>query len=96
MDEHKAPLRREDLADNPFEQFAAWFEQAQEEVPLAEAMVLATASADGAPAARFVLLKESGPRVLSSTPTTAVPRPPISTRTPAPRWPSGGGSSAGR
>jgi len=61
MDEHKAPLRREDLADNPFEQFAAWFEQAQEEVPLAEAMVLATASADGAPAARFLLLKESGP-----------------------------------
>jgi pyridoxamine 5'-phosphate oxidase len=61
MDDHKAPLRREDLADDPFEQFAAWFAQAREEVPLAEAMVLATASADGAPAARFLLLKEFGP-----------------------------------
>jgi pyridoxamine 5'-phosphate oxidase len=61
MDEHQAPLRREDLADDPIEQFAAWFKQAREEVPLAEAMVLATASADGAPAARFLLLKEFGP-----------------------------------
>jgi pyridoxamine 5'-phosphate oxidase len=61
MDEHQAPLRRGDLADDPIEQFGAWFKQAQEEVPLAEAMVLATASADGAPAARFLLLKEFGP-----------------------------------
>jgi pyridoxamine 5'-phosphate oxidase len=61
MDDHKAPLRREDLADDPLQQFAAWFEQAQEAGPLAEAMVLATASADGAPSARFLLLKEFGP-----------------------------------
>jgi pyridoxamine 5'-phosphate oxidase len=61
MDDFKAPLRREDLADDPFEQFAVWFEQAQEVVPLAEAMVLATASPDGTPAARFLLLKKFGP-----------------------------------
>jgi pyridoxamine 5'-phosphate oxidase len=61
MEDHNAPLRREDLADDPFEQFAAWFGQAKKEVPLAEAMVLATASADGAPSARFLLLKDFGP-----------------------------------
>jgi pyridoxamine 5'-phosphate oxidase len=61
MEDHNAPLRREDLADDPFEQFAAWFGQAKEEVPLAEAMVLATASTDGAPSARFLLLKDFGP-----------------------------------
>ncbi len=61
MDDHKAPLRRQDLADDPFEQFADWFAQARERVPQADAMVLATASADGAPAARFLLLKEFGP-----------------------------------
>ena len=61
MDDHEAPLRRKDLAEDPFEQFAAWFAEAQEAVPMAEAMVLATASPDGAPAARFLLLKEHGP-----------------------------------
>ena len=61
MEDHNAPLRREDLADDPFEQFAAWFGQAKKAVPLAEAMVLATASADGAPSARFLLLKDFGP-----------------------------------
>jgi pyridoxamine 5'-phosphate oxidase len=61
MEDHNAPLRREDLADDPFEQFAAWFVQAKKAVPLAEAMVLATASADGAPSARFLLLKDFGP-----------------------------------
>ena len=60
MAEYEGRLRREDLADDPFEQFAAWFEEAEEKVPLADAMVLASAGSDGAPAARFVLLKGFG------------------------------------
>jgi pyridoxamine 5'-phosphate oxidase len=61
MEDHKAPLHRGDLAADPFEQFGAWFEQAKDAVPMAEAMVLATASPAGVPAARFLLLKEFGP-----------------------------------
>ena len=55
------PLDREQLADDPLEQFAQWFEEAQAVVPLAEAMTLATVDADGAPNARMVLLKGFGP-----------------------------------
>ena len=51
------PLRRESLADDPIAQFGAWFERAVDEVPLADAMTLATVDADGAPDARMVLLK---------------------------------------
>ena len=55
------PLRREDLAADPVEQFASWFEQAYDEAPLEEAMTLATVDEDGAPDARMVLLKGFGP-----------------------------------
>ncbi len=55
------PLTGADLAADPLEQFAAWFELAEREVPLAEAMTLATADADGSPDARMVLLKGFGP-----------------------------------
>lgn len=55
------PLRRASLADDPFDQFGEWFELAREEVPLPEAMTLATVDADGAPDARMVLLKGHGP-----------------------------------
>ena len=51
------PLRREDLDEDPIAQFAAWFERAEREVPLPEAMTLATVDAEGAPDARMVLLK---------------------------------------
>ncbi len=54
-------LRRGDLAADPIEQFGGWFDVALEEVPLAEAMTLATVDADGAPDARMVLLKGFGP-----------------------------------
>lgn len=56
-----APLLRESLADDPIEQFASWFELAEREVPLTEAMTLATVDAGGAPNARMVLLKGFGP-----------------------------------
>jgi pyridoxamine 5'-phosphate oxidase len=55
------PLDREHLADDPIEQFAAWFDDAQRAAPLPEAMTLATVDPDGAPDARMVLLKGFGP-----------------------------------
>ena len=54
-------LRRSQLAPDPIEQFATWFERAAREVPLAEAMTLATVDGDCAPDARMVLLKGFGP-----------------------------------
>jgi pyridoxamine 5'-phosphate oxidase len=50
-----------DLAADPFEQFSAWYELAGAEIPLADAMTIATVDADGAPDARMVLLKGHGP-----------------------------------
>jgi pyridoxamine 5'-phosphate oxidase len=59
---HTHPLlRAADLAADPIEQFGAWFEVAEREVPLAEAMTLATVDEDCAPDARMVLLKGFGP-----------------------------------
>jgi pyridoxamine 5'-phosphate oxidase len=54
------PLHREDLDPDPVAQFRTWFERAGHEVPLPEAMTLATVDADGAPDARMVLLKGAG------------------------------------
>jgi pyridoxamine 5'-phosphate oxidase len=51
-------LREEDLAPDPIVQFTVWFRDAIEaKVPEPNAMTLATAGADGHPAARTVLLK---------------------------------------
>lgn len=63
MTERRAfpPLHESDLSPDPFEQFASWYAQAQEEVPLADAMTLATIGDDGTPDARMVLLKGHGP-----------------------------------
>jgi pyridoxamine 5'-phosphate oxidase len=63
MPAFEGSLRREDLAGDPVEQFASWFAQAAEsgEVPLPEAISLATSDADGRPAVRMVLLKGFGP-----------------------------------
>ena len=55
------PLRRAALAEDPIEQFRDWYELAAREVPLADAMTLATVDAEGAPDARMVLLKGFGP-----------------------------------
>ncbi len=48
-------LRRADLDPDPLAQFAAWFAVAAG--PFPEAMALATASSDGRPSVRMVLLK---------------------------------------
>jgi pyridoxamine 5'-phosphate oxidase len=55
------PLRRSDLVDDPFSQFADWYARAAAEVPLADAICIATAGPDGLPDARMVLLKGHGP-----------------------------------
>ncbi len=54
-------MRRADLAADPIEQFDRWYQPAEREVPLAEAMTLATVGPNGAPDARMVLLKGHGP-----------------------------------
>ncbi len=54
----KGELVESHAAKDPFEQFDRWFaEAAAGKIPEPNAMTLATASADGAPAARIVLLK---------------------------------------
>lgn len=59
---HPQPLlRRAELAGDPIEQFGRWYQLAESEVPLPEAMTLATVGDDGAPDARMVLLKGYGP-----------------------------------
>jgi pyridoxamine 5'-phosphate oxidase len=51
-------LRRHDLDPEPIAQFATWFAAARESgEEMAEAVALATATADGRPSARMVLLK---------------------------------------
>jgi pyridoxamine 5'-phosphate oxidase len=51
-------LREGDISPDPLAQFGRWFDDAREAgVPEPEAVALATASADGAPSARMVLLK---------------------------------------
>src|SRR3954453_9512388 len=55
------PLERSAMADDPIDQFREWYERAAEEVPLVDAMALATVDADESPDARMVLLKGFGP-----------------------------------
>jgi len=54
----RAGLAEADADADPLSQFQRWFEEAQSaQLPLANAMTLATVSPGGAPAARVVLLK---------------------------------------
>ncbi|MEQ8976049.1 MAG: pyridoxamine 5'-phosphate oxidase [Coleofasciculus sp. C1-SOL-03] len=51
-------LNKKDAHPNPFEQFTLWFDQAvAAKLPEPNAMTLATATSDGKPSARMVLLK---------------------------------------
>ncbi len=51
-------LLEKDLARDPFRQFEKWFQEAEAaKIPEPNAMVLATASPDGRPSSRTVLLK---------------------------------------
>jgi pyridoxamine 5'-phosphate oxidase len=64
VDPGEAELRRADLASDPLEQFRSWFAEAAEALPAPEAMALATATPDGAPSLRMVLLKAADERGL--------------------------------
>jgi pyridoxamine 5'-phosphate oxidase len=55
--EPEAELRRADLASDPLEQFGHWFAEAGAAVEVPEATALATATPEGAPSVRMVLLK---------------------------------------
>jgi pyridoxamine 5'-phosphate oxidase len=58
-----ARLDEAEVERDPFRQFAHWFEEARRaELEEPNAMTLATASADGAPSARIVLLKAADER----------------------------------
>jgi pyridoxamine 5'-phosphate oxidase len=55
------PLREQDVSEDPYEQFARWFAEAGEAgIRLPEAAAVATATADGAPSVRMVLVKHTG------------------------------------
>ena len=59
MGGRERPLRREDLLDDPVRQFAAWYGEARSDgLPLPQSCALATASADGRPSVRMVLMKD--------------------------------------
>ena len=55
-------LHERDVAEDPLEQFRRWFAEAETAMPVAEAVAFATASADGAPSVRMVLLKNADER----------------------------------
>ena len=62
MTDPSQPLREEDADPDPIRQFTAWFEEARGAgVSQPEAAALATASTDGAPSVRMVLVKQAGP-----------------------------------
>ncbi|MBL4716155.1 MAG: pyridoxamine 5'-phosphate oxidase [Bacteroidetes bacterium] len=55
-------LNESNVSSNPFEQFGKWFDDALKDsiLPFANAMTLSTATKDGRPSARMVLLKDFG------------------------------------
>jgi pyridoxamine 5'-phosphate oxidase len=60
-DEHDRPLLEENLDRDPLVQLQRWLAEARAAgVELPEAMTLATATSDGSPSARMVLLKDAG------------------------------------
>ena len=62
----KHTLSEKDIQANPFEQFDIWFHEAvKADVMEPNAMTLATATKDGIPSARVVLLKGYDPKGFS-------------------------------
>jgi len=54
-------LRESDFAPDPIDQFHRWYDEPARGPATPDEMVLATATRDGAPSARFVLLKGFDP-----------------------------------
>ena len=62
MDERATPLHEQDVDADPLKQFTAWFDDASRAgIRVPEAAALATATPDGAPSVRMVLVKAFGP-----------------------------------
>jgi pyridoxamine 5'-phosphate oxidase len=59
VDGRERPLRRSDLEPEPLAQLRRWLRDAEEAVRAPEAVALATATPDGAPSLRMVLLKQA-------------------------------------
>jgi pyridoxamine 5'-phosphate oxidase len=57
MLDHFQPLLEADAASDPFEQFTAWYHDAEHAVRVPEAMALASVGPDGQPSVRMVLMK---------------------------------------
>jgi pyridoxamine 5'-phosphate oxidase len=56
--DYAKPLREQDVSPDPLEQFARWFADAEQAgLRMPEAAALATATPDGAPSVRMVLVK---------------------------------------
>jgi pyridoxamine 5'-phosphate oxidase len=62
MDPRARPLLESDLDPDPLVQFGRWLEDARDAVRIPEAMAVATATSDGAPSVRMLLLKEADER----------------------------------
>jgi pyridoxamine 5'-phosphate oxidase len=61
VSDYGRPLREQDVDADPVRQFGIWFDEAGTAgVRMPEAAAVATASADGAPSARMVLVKSFG------------------------------------
>ena len=58
MEAHAEPLLERDLDPDPLGQFRRWFAEAGPPVRMPEAAAVATATADGAPSVRMVLVKQ--------------------------------------
>jgi pyridoxamine 5'-phosphate oxidase len=66
VNERERELRREHLLPDAIAQFGRWYEDARSEgLPLPQACALATATADGRPSARMVLMKDFDDRGIS-------------------------------
>jgi pyridoxamine 5'-phosphate oxidase len=55
------PLHEAEVDGDPFVQFSAWFDEARASSRVPEAAALATATPDGAPSQRMLLVKQAGP-----------------------------------
>ena len=65
-DLHERPFDEQDLADDPLDLFRGWFEEARAQGAFEpQAMALATATREGAPSARMVLMNGLDERGLS-------------------------------
>jgi pyridoxamine 5'-phosphate oxidase len=64
MDERARPLEAADLDPDPLRQFEAWFREAEAASRAPEAAAVATATPDGAPSVRMVLVKSFDERGL--------------------------------